>query len=210
MSISGKALKRLQAVIPDLRLCKNMLVIPPTEHIIRGFMFEYTPYKGLFYFWSNVLPLYTEWPVMTLRYSKRLARSDYIDLGEAEFDRSITRLVDIVSGGELEDLRSIRGPGEFLSRFGGTSVDQSYTPGISPFHAAMTYYLVGNVPFCLNILEDYAGEDLRRGRADDLLAARDLLHEMRVDPSAAGRRIAALESQNIANFGLAPSISVGV
>jgi hypothetical protein len=206
MSISGKALKHIQRSIPELCLCKNLLVIPPTEHIIRGFSFEYTPYKGLFYFWGIVLPLYTLWPVITLGTSRRLAKADYIDLSDAEFGRSIARLVDIISGGELEDLRSICGPREFLDRFGGASAGEGYRPRIFAFNAAMTYYLVGNISLCLNILEDYAGEDLRLSQVDDHFSARDLLREMRVDPSAAGRKIAALESQSIERFGLASSL----
>jgi len=205
MSISGKALTRIQSSIGELRLCKDMLVIPPTEHIIRGFLFEWTPYKGLFHFWRVVLPLYTPWPVITLGYGDRLAKG-YIDLGEAEFDRSVASLVEIILGGELEDLRSISTPERFLKRFGGPSVNEGYTPGISEFHAALTYYLVGNLQFCLDILEDYAGQDLWPSRVDDHLSARDLLREMRIDPSAGERKIRALEAASVERFGLAPSL----
>ena len=59
MTMSGKALKLIQRSFSDLHLCKDMLVVPPTEHIIRAFTFERTPYKGLFYFWRVVLPFLT-------------------------------------------------------------------------------------------------------------------------------------------------------
>ena len=101
MTMSGKALKLIQKSFGDLRLCKDLLVVPPTEHIIRCFMFERTPYKGLFYFWRVVLPLYTQWPFITLGYSKRLAEGGYVDLSASALEQSIPRL-------SLCPLRSLR------------------------------------------------------------------------------------------------------
>jgi hypothetical protein len=208
MTMSGRALKLLQRSFNDLHLCKDMLVIPPTEHIIRCFLFERTPYKRLFYFWRVVLPLYTQWPVVTLGYGKRLAKGDYIDLSDPQIERSVQSLVDILSQGELEDLRAIRGPQEFLARFGGASVNEGFTPLISAFDAALTYYLVGNTSFCVDILDDFASEDLRPGRVDVQLSARDLAREMRVDPLAGDRKINALEKINIERFALGPTLAV--
>ena len=76
--------------------------------------------------------------------------------------QSIQNLVHIISQGELDGLRAVRGPQEFLDRFGGTSINEGYTPMISPFDAALTYYLVGNIPFCLDLLDDFASEDCIR------------------------------------------------
>jgi len=208
MTMSGKALRLLQKSFTDLRLCKDMLVVPPTEHIIRCFLFERTPYKGLFYFWRVVLPLYTQWPVVTLNYSQRLAKGDYIDLSESKLEQSTQSLVQIISQGELDDLRAIRRPQEFLHRFGGASADEGFTPMISPFDAALTYYLVGNIQFCLDILDDFSSEDLRPGSVDLHLSARDLAREMRIDPSAGERKIQALEKINIERFALSPTMSV--
>jgi hypothetical protein len=210
MTMSGKALRLLQKSFSDLRLCKDMLVVPPTEHIIRCFLFERTPYKGLFYFWRVVLPLYTQWSVVTLSHGKRLAKGAYIDLSESELERSIQNLVEIISQGELDDLRSICGPREFLDRFGGASVNEGYTPRIYPFDAALTYYLVGSIPFCLDILDDFASEDLQPGRVDIHLSARDLAREMRIDPSAGERKIKALEEINADRFALGPTLFLPV
>jgi hypothetical protein len=207
MTMSGKALKLLQKSFSDLHLCRDLLVVSPTEHIIRCFTFERTPYKGLFYFWRVVLPLYTPWPVVRLGYSTRLAKGDYIDLSDSELEPSIQRLVEIISQGELDDLRAIHRPREFLDRFGGASVDEGYTPMIYPFEAALTYYLVGNIAFCLDILDDFAGQDLPPGMVDVHLSARDLAREMRIDPSAGARKIQALERINIEYFALGPTMS---
>jgi hypothetical protein len=206
MTMSGKALRLLQKSFGDLRLCKDLLVVPPTEHIMRCFLFERTPYKGLFYFWRVVLPLYTQWPVVTLNYGKRLAKGGYVDLSESQLERSVQQLAQIISAGELDDLRAIRRPREFLDRFGGASVDDGFTPMISAFDAALTYYLVGNIPFCLDVLDDFACEDLRPGSVDIHLSARDLAREMRIDPSAGEKKIKTLEKINIERFALGPTV----
>ena len=206
MTMSGRALKRFEESFSGLRLCKRMLVVLPTEHIIRCFLFERTPYKGLFYFWRVVLPLYTPYPALTLGFGRRLAKASYIDLGEAEFERSVAHLTEIISQGELADLRSISTPQDFLDRFGGPTPKEG--DGMrSLLHAAFTYYLVGNIPLCIDILEDFAGQDLHTGTVDYHLSARDLAREMRLDPSAGARKIKALEIATIRRFALIPTIA---
>lgn len=206
-SISGRALKRLQRSFGDLCLCKSVLVIPPTGHIVRGFVFEHTPYKGLFYFWRIVFPLYTDWPTIMLNFGDR-AGGNYFDLSDTEFERSIARLVDYISA-ELEDLRSIHDPETFLVRFGGPSIEQGYAMRLGAFDAAMTYYLMGKIEFCLNALEYLAGANLAPGGMDRLASWRGLLRDMRTDPSACGRYIAQLEAKNIRRFALEPTILRG-
>jgi hypothetical protein len=209
VSISGKALKRLERRFDELCLCKDMLVVRPTEHIVRCFLFERTPYKGLFYFWRVVLPLYTPIRVLRLSYGGRLAKGEYIDLGESHFNESVQRLVEVISQGELADLRAIRRPEDFLARFGGPSSAEGITPRISAYDAALTFYLTGKTSLCVDILEDFAAEDMTRGSVDLRLSARDLAREMRVDPSAGERQIKALEKANIERYRLSPAIADG-
>jgi hypothetical protein len=206
MTLSGRALKHLQNSFGDLCLCKDLLVIPPTHHIVRGFGFERTPYKGLFYFWRVVLPLYTQWPTITLHYSTRLAKAAYIDLGESNFEQSIRDLHQIIAEGELDDLRSIVDPQAFLGRFGGAAVDEGFTPLMAPFDAALTYYLIGNIRFCLENLDDFAAEDLLPGSVDIRLSARDLARAMRINPAAGIAKIQALEKFNAERLALGPTI----
>jgi hypothetical protein len=207
MSISGKALRLLQRSLTDLCICKDMLVVPPTEHFTRCFMFERTPYKGLFYFWGVVMPLYSTYPIITLGYSRRLANGDYINLGDSELEASIRRLADIISHGERQFLESIRGPDDFLEKFGGDSRNEGFTPRIFAIDAALTYYLVGNTPFCLDILDDYVAEDMQLGAVRSHLFARDLARDIRADPSAGRRFIESRETENIKRFGLAPTVA---
>jgi hypothetical protein len=207
MTMSGNALKLIQRSLGDLRVCKNMLVVPPTERYLRCFMFERTLGKGLFYFWGVIKPLYSPIPVITLGYSRRLANSDYIDLGDLEFEASVRRLTDIISHGELQFLESIRGPAEFLENFGGDSRHEGVTPRIFAIEAALTYYLLGNIPFCLDILDEYVSQDMGIGAVKTHLEARDLARGIRNDPSAGHRFIDRYQSENIKRFGLARTVA---
>jgi hypothetical protein len=204
MTISGKALNRLAAAFPDLRRCKGLLVIPPTEHILRCFTFERTPYKGTFYFWGVVWPLYHQWPILM---GERLANCRYIDLSEAAFESSIDLLVDVVRN-ELDGLRSVRTPMDLLDQYGGERWREGETR-MGAFLAAMTYYLVGEIPFCLSYLDDIASDDFMCIHADFRNFARDFAADIRVDPAAGLKKIQTLEAANIEYFGLAPTVRTG-
>ncbi len=209
MTMSGNALKRIEGSFSGLRLCKYRLIVCPTDHIIRFFVFERTPYKGLFYFWRVVLPLYTPYPFETLGCGERLARSDYIDLSEAELERSVARLTGIIAQRELDDLRSIFSPQDYLDRFGGPAADDGYTPRIGALYSAFAYYLTGRIQLCIDILDDFGGKDIRPHDADHHLSARALAKEMRRDPAAGGRRMRELEIATIKRFALAPTMVPG-
>src|SRR5690242_10850305 len=92
MSMSRTALKRVQKSLPQLRLCKDKLVLPPTGHVVRGFMLDGTPYKGTFYLWNWVSPLFR----VTLDYSTRMPGD--VHLSKEKPGESETAITGIVSG----------------------------------------------------------------------------------------------------------------
>ena len=57
MSRSRRLFRWIQKKLPGLVLCKSMLVVPPTEHIVRGFLLEATSEKDKVYLWKVVTPL---------------------------------------------------------------------------------------------------------------------------------------------------------
>ena len=115
MSISRKALKLVQKTLPQLCLCKDMLVLPPTEHILRGFSFASTPYKEKFYLWRVILPLYRYHSRKTLDYSKRIPRGARVGF--------VTRAARALSSGDsdnnfsedIPNMEGIRMPCDFLA-----------------------------------------------------------------------------------------------
>ena len=89
MSISRKTLTLVQRVLPSL--CLSMLVMPPTQNILRAYHFERTPYKGQFYLWRIVMPLYRPAEDLLLNYSDRLAEGELLQLSQDIADETLGR-----------------------------------------------------------------------------------------------------------------------
>jgi hypothetical protein len=126
MTTSGSALRLLHQSFSTMHLSRDKLIVPPTEHILRGFMFERTPYKGLFYFWRVIMPLWVPLPTLMLDYSKRLSNGSYVSLAPSDLLESVRSLTLAISQGELTYLQGISGPVEFLSE---ASAFASYSEG---------------------------------------------------------------------------------
>jgi hypothetical protein len=75
MSIKRKTLQLIQRRLKGTQLCKDVLVVLPTEHILRGFLFERTLSKDMYYLWRAITPLYKPANPVFLTYSKRLLKS---------------------------------------------------------------------------------------------------------------------------------------
>jgi hypothetical protein len=72
MSIAQDVLQRVQQSLSGTRLSGDVLVVIPTKHIVRGFLFERTTEKGMYYFWRLVMPLYRPTNSIYLNYSVKL------------------------------------------------------------------------------------------------------------------------------------------
>src|SRR5580704_9281631 len=141
MSMSRKALKLVQKALPELYLCKDKLVLPPTEHILRGFVFERTPYKETFYLWRLVLPLYRYHSRENLDYSARIPRGAYVHLSREAPDRTAAEVTRIISV-DIPNLEKIRTPRDFLDHVGWMIGNDSPTFLLD---LAATYFLVDRV-----------------------------------------------------------------
>ena len=51
MSIQRGSLRLIQGNLKRTRLCGDVLVVLPTEHLLRGFVFERTLEKEIYYLW---------------------------------------------------------------------------------------------------------------------------------------------------------------
>src|SRR2546423_9814410 len=78
MSRSRRIFERIEASLPDLVRCRDMLVVPPTRHLVRGFLLEATTEKGRVYLWRVVTPLYRPISSIILDYSDRIPKSGEI------------------------------------------------------------------------------------------------------------------------------------
>jgi hypothetical protein len=102
--------------------------------------------------------------------------------------------VRIISQGELDCLKKIQGPQDFLRQ-----IDWNCRPSSPNYRLdlALTHYLTGNVAACREILEQVASAKLSPRWAGSVKLAQELVEELRVDPPALDRRIEAWERRNI-------------
>jgi hypothetical protein len=114
MSISRRSLKIVERSLNGLSLCKRILVVTPTDHILRGFLLERTPYKSTYYLWVVIAPLYRPMHGISLDYSTRLLGGEYIQISDEEITLSAEYIADVIANGPLDQARRIRGPKEFL------------------------------------------------------------------------------------------------
>jgi hypothetical protein len=202
MSIKRKTLQLIQRRLKGTQLCKDVLVVLPTEHILRGFLFERTLSKDMYYLWRVITPLYKPANPVFLTYSKRLSKSRYFRLTRETLDETAEHIASIMSPGHLGYLRRVRGPKEFLKHVGWMAGNTSFRVDL-----ALTHYLLGNVDQCIKILERLPLEDLPPPFRVHIVP---FFTELRTSPADAASRLQAWERENVERLGLAETMSAAV
>jgi hypothetical protein len=200
--MAERALKLLHKSLPALRMGHDILFVPPVEHILRCFAFETIfGMKGMAYFWRVLMPLYRPPTVLIVNYADRLLGGERVSLLEPELEQTIDRLARVISQGELDHLKGIRSPQDFLQQidWGGRPSSPNYRMDL-----ALSHYMAGNGSACSEILEQVVSAKLSPRWADSVRLAQELVEELKVNPSALDRRIKAWEESNINWFHLAP------
>jgi hypothetical protein len=202
MSIKRKTLQLIQRRLKGTQLCKDVLVVLPTEHILRGFLFERTLSKDMYYLWRVITPLYKPANPVFLTYSKRLSKSRYFRLTRETLDETAEHIASIMSPGHLGYLRRVRGPKEFLKHVGWMAGNANFRVDL-----ALTHYLLGNVDQCIKILERLPLEDLPPPFRVHIVP---FFTELRTSPADAAARLQAWERENVERLGLAETVSGAV
>ena len=201
MSIQREIFRLIQSNLKGTRLCGDVLVVLPTEHLLRGFMFERTLEKEMYYLWRVVMPLYRPANTIILNYSKRISKGDKFRLTKPGLDQTAERIAAVMSPGHLSYLRKIRGPREFLKHVnwmaGNTMVNFR-------MDLALTHYMVGNVPECIKILESIPLESLPPKLHAYVVP---FTTELRTSPEDAASRVQSWERENIERLGLAEAVT---
>jgi hypothetical protein len=197
-----RALKLLSSLLPDLRMGSKLLFVPPVEHVLRCFVLE-TGFaiKGTAYFWRLVMPLYRPPGFLVVNYGERLFAGERVSLLDADLDRTIDRLARAVSGGELERLRAIQSPQDFLRQ-----IDWDSCPSTPNYRIdlALSHYMTGNVTACQEILDQVAAAPLNPRWADKIKLAQELAQDLRVNPVTLTQKIEAWKQDAIRWLHLAP------
>ena len=200
MSIKRKTLQLIQRRLKGTQLCKDVLVVLPTEHILRGFMFERTLSKDMYYLWRVITPLYKPANPVFLTYSDRISKG-YLRLTREALDETAERIASIMSPGHLSYLRRVRGPKEFLKHVGWMAGNTMLNFRVD---LALTHYLLGNIDECVTILERLPLEDLPPPFRVHIVP---FFSELRTSPAAAAARLQAWERENVERLGLAETMS---
>jgi len=201
MGIQRKTLQLIQRRLKGTQLCKDVLVVLPTEHILRGFAFERTLSKDMYYLWRVITPLYMPANLLFLDYSKRISKGGYLRLTREGLDETAERIASIMSPGHLSYLRRVRGPKEFLKHVGWMAGNTMLNFRVD---LALTHYLLGNVDQCIKILERLPLEDLPPPFRVHIVP---FFTELRTRPAAAAARLQAWERENAERLGLAETMS---
>jgi hypothetical protein len=191
--------------LPGLVLCKDMLVVPPIEHVVRGFLIENTTEKGRIYLWRVVAPLYRPMKSVFLDYSHRIPETGedvYVD--SRDYQLSAARICSIIVE-NLENVRNIRTPQDFLRHVAWMIGNRSIN---FRFDLALTYYLVGDVHRCREILRSL---DVEVDQLDYKIllpvdqAIKRAAREIESDSASFKRLLDEWESSNVDRLGLLPS-----
>jgi hypothetical protein len=201
MGIQRKTLQLIQRRLKGTQLCKDVLVVLPTEHILRGFAFERTLSKDMYYLWRVITPLYMPANLLFLDYSKRISKGGYLRLTRGALDETAERIASIMSPGHLGYLRRVRGPKEFLKHVGWMAGNTMLNFRVD---LALTHYLLGNVDQCIEILGRLPLEDLPPPFRVHIVP---FFTELRTRPAAAAARLQAWERENVERLGLAETMS---
>jgi hypothetical protein len=203
MGIQRKTLQLIQRRLKGTQLCKDVLVVLPTEHILRGFAFERTLSKDMYYLWRVITPLYMPANPLFLDYSDRISKG-YLRLTREGLDETAERIASIMSPGHLSYLRRVRGPKEFLKHVGWMAGNTMLNFRVD---LALTHYLLGNVDQCIKILERLPLEELAAPIRSHIVP---FFTELRTNPAYAAARLQAWERENVERLGLAETMSGAV
>ena len=205
MSRSKRLFRLIQRDLPGLVLCKDTLVVPPTEHIVRGFLLETTSQKERVYLWKVITPLLRPMSSVILTYSERISGTEEeLYIRRDAFEQSAENVRNIISG-HIDYLRGIRQPHDFL-RHASWVVDGA--PLLQRFDHALIHYLVGNERQSVEALRALDKEvDRWDARRQDYIGPllKQVVREIDTNPAGLTALLEEWENQNIERLGLQPS-----
>jgi hypothetical protein len=201
MNIQRATLRLIQRNLKGTRLCKDVLVVLPTEHILRGFLFERTIVKEMYYLWRVIMPLYLPVKTIILDYSTRISDGEPVRLSRSELGETAERIAASMSPGHLSYLRKVKGPREFLKHVSWMADNTMVNFRID---LALTHYMVGNVAECIKLFESIPLESLHP-KLHAYVAP--FATELRTSPEDAASRIQSWERENIERLGLAEAVT---
>lgn len=116
-----KILAAVAAGEKNLELLKDVVLIKPTEHIVRGLFLERTSIPNRFYAWSLIVPLFGLLENLSLNYSTRISwdqgRKQQIIIEGDNVEEAAHALARIFAEKYIPELQTIVTAADFAKRF---------------------------------------------------------------------------------------------
>lgn len=196
MNVQRQTLRLVQRLLNGTQLCKDVLVVLPTEHILRGVLLERTTEKEMYYLWRVITPLYRPSNTIILNYSERIPNGEKFRLTRQGLNQASERIAAILSPRHLSYLHRVRGPKEFLKHVGWMAGNTTLNFNVD---LALTYYLLGDVDRCIKIFEALPLGELPPPLRANIVP---FVTELRTSPADAASRVQAWERENVERLGL--------
>jgi len=174
-----------------------MLVVFPTEHILRCFLFERTTEKAMDYLWRAVMPLYRPSKGIVLNYSSKIPKNAQKFNLDRPLDDVSQDVLKVITDRDFRYLQRIRGPKEFLEHISWMIGNATITFRLD---LALTHYMLGNVLQCRKLIAELASDGQASSSNKDIISA--LNDELRANPADVALKIRTWEKANILNLGL--------
>jgi predicted Zn-dependent protease len=176
-----------------------MLVVAPTEHILRGFVIETTTEKDHVYLWRVVDPLHRPKSRVGLSYSNRIsagANGEKFRISANADDESAEFMAEHIVE-HLPSLQKIRYPHDFLRHVSWRMGSREH---LFRLDLALIQYRIGNVRQAIGLLKEL---DIEVDQLDEARQAyirpiiKRALHEIETNPNGLMPLLDEWEEQNI-------------
>ena len=204
MSRSKKIFGLIARDLPGVVLCKDMLVVVPTQHIVRGFLLETTTEKDKIYLWRAITPLHRPMQHPFLDYSERIPNGQKVFINRSAYQESADTIRSIITE-HIPFLRRILQPQDFLRHIEPKIRNRSILFRID---LALTYYLVGKRSQSIEIFREL---DVEVDRLDEmqqqyvLPLVKRVVHEIDTNPRGLTPLLDEWETQNVEILELQPA-----
>jgi hypothetical protein len=198
--------------LPGTALCKDMLVVAPTEHVLRGFLLEATTEKNMVYLWRVITPLHRPMRHPFLNYSNRIFGGEKVFIDPRAYRRSADIVRSIIAE-HVPYLQAIRGHADFLRHIAWMMKNDSFH---FRYDLALTYCRIGKVDEARAIFRSLAADlDEPEERQREAMfprlkqfndEVRHAAHSAETSPMELTTLIDAWETQNIETLDLRPTL----
>lgn len=182
-------------------LCEDMLVVLPTKHILRGFLFEATQVKDCVYLWRVVAPLYRPMTRVFLDYSTRIPNGERIYIDKNAFRESADRVRAVIAE-NIACFGHMNTPRDFLRHIGWMIGNSEIR---YRFDLALTQYRAGQIQTAQKIFQQLDFDVGRLTKARQLPVDASIKQAAQIiatNPEQLGRLLDQWENQNCEMLGV--------